>query len=110
MRYISDLRRKIRNLEIEAAELSQRLNMLLVDQDVTRAQNNYLRLFVQAVEHQLQLQYALNLSLQEEIRHLKQLTTMEPHRVSINLFQSEQSTSQSGDATNDHDKPEPEGK
>ena len=53
---------------------------------------------------------ALNLSLQEEIRHLKQLTTMEPHRVSINLFQSEQSTSQSGDATNDHDKSEPEGK
>ncbi|KAK9195074.1 hypothetical protein WN943_003191 [Citrus x changshan-huyou] len=110
MRYISDLRRRIRNLEIEAAELSQRLNMLLVDQDVTRAQNNYLRLFVQAAEHQLQLQYALNLSLQEEIRHLKQLTTMEPHRVSINLFQSEQSTSQSGDATNDHDKSEPEGK
>lgn len=30
MRYISDLRRKIRKLEEEAAEISQRLNMLLV--------------------------------------------------------------------------------
>ncbi|KAK9195080.1 hypothetical protein WN943_003198 [Citrus x changshan-huyou] len=75
--------------------------------DVIKAENNYLRLFQQEVEQQLQLQDALNLLRQEEIRNPRQLTAVEPHRVSVNLVESEPSTSQSRRATDDHDKLEP---
>ena len=50
---------------------------------------------------------ALNLFRQEEIRNPRHLTAIEPHRVSVNLVESEPSTSESGHATDDHDKPEP---
>ncbi|KAK9192795.1 hypothetical protein WN944_003488 [Citrus x changshan-huyou] len=50
---------------------------------------------------------SLNLSLQEEIRLPRQLTAIEPHRVSFNLqVESDPSTSHSGHATDDHGKPE----
>ncbi|KAK9195079.1 hypothetical protein WN943_003196 [Citrus x changshan-huyou] len=60
----------------------------MAELDVNRAKSNDLRLFEQEVEQRLQLHD-------------------EPDRVSFNLVESEPSTSQSGHATDDHEKPEP---
>ncbi|KAJ0014803.1 hypothetical protein Pint_21215 [Pistacia integerrima] len=77
MRYINHLRRRIRDLEQEAAELSQRLNMLLADVDMNIAENNDLRVFQQEIDQQVQVQDALNLSLQEEIMQLRMLVAQD---------------------------------
>ncbi|KAJ4721595.1 Transcription factor [Melia azedarach] len=109
MRYITNLRRKIRNLEEEAAELSQRLNMLLADNEVNANENNQLRDFLQEVDQRVQLQDALNASLEEEIRELRQLTEEEPERQSFDLVDSQPSTSQAaclpGSEDEDDEKP-----
>ncbi|KAJ0014810.1 hypothetical protein Pint_21218 [Pistacia integerrima] len=56
MRYLNRLRRKIRDLEQEEAELSQRLNMLLADVDMNIDENNGLRVFQQEIDQQVQVQ------------------------------------------------------
>ncbi|KAJ0014804.1 hypothetical protein Pint_21216 [Pistacia integerrima] len=56
MRYLNHLRRRIRGLEQEEAELSQTLNMLLADVDMNIDENNGLRVFQQEIDQQVQVQ------------------------------------------------------
>ncbi|CAK7340168.1 unnamed protein product [Dovyalis caffra] len=72
-RYIRRLRRKIRELEIEARGLRQQLTMIMMDFHATMAENYDLRLYTQQIEDQMQLQDLLNGSVEEEIRTLRQM-------------------------------------
>ncbi|KAJ4956164.1 hypothetical protein NE237_012947 [Protea cynaroides] len=74
MRYISELERKLQTLQTEATTLSGQLTMLQRDTSGLTAENNELKLRLQTMEQQVNLQDALNEALREEVQRLKLMT------------------------------------
>ncbi|KAL0368641.1 UNVERIFIED_CONTAM: putative transcription factor PosF21 [Sesamum calycinum] len=74
MRYIAELERKLQSLQTEATSLSAQFTLLQRDTNGLTSENSELKLQLQTMEQQVQLQDALNDSLKEEIQHLKALT------------------------------------
>ncbi|KAJ0244965.1 BZIP domain-containing protein [Hirschfeldia incana] len=74
MRYIAELERKVQTLQTEATTLSAQLTLLQRDTNGLSVENHELKLRVQSVEQQVNLQDALNDALKEEVQHLKVLT------------------------------------
>lgn len=74
MRYIAELERKLQTLQTEASMLSAQLSILQRDTGGLAVENSDLKLRLQSVEQQVNLQDALNDSLKDEIHHLKVLT------------------------------------
>ncbi|XP_075511985.1 putative transcription factor PosF21 [Primulina tabacum] len=74
MRYIAELERKVQTLQTEATSLSAQLTLLQRDTHGLTVENNELKLRLQTMEQQVQLQDALNDALKEEVQHLKVLT------------------------------------
>ncbi|XP_019165785.1 PREDICTED: probable transcription factor PosF21 [Ipomoea nil] len=74
MRYIAELERKVQTLQTEATSLSAQLTLLQRDTNGLTAENSELKVRLQTMEQQVNLQDALNDALREEIQHLKVLT------------------------------------
>lgn len=74
MRYIAELERKIQAMQAEAMSLSAQLTVLQRGSNDLTAENSELKLQLQAMEQQLNLQEAMNEATKEEIQHLKVLT------------------------------------
>ncbi|CAI0397055.1 unnamed protein product [Linum tenue] len=74
MRYIAELERKVQTLQTEATSLSAQLTLLQRDTNGLTSENSELKLRLQTMEQQVNLQDALNDALKEEIQHLKLLT------------------------------------
>ncbi|KZV39381.1 hypothetical protein F511_36794, partial [Dorcoceras hygrometricum] len=74
MRYIAELERKVQTLQTDATSLSAQLTLLQRDTHGLTVENSELKLRLQTMEQQVQLQDALNDALKEEIQHLKVLT------------------------------------
>ncbi|KAK4433811.1 putative transcription factor PosF21 [Sesamum alatum] len=74
MRYIAELERKLQSLQTEATSLSAQFTLLQRDTNGLTSENSELKLQLQTMEQQVQLQDALNDALKEEIQHLKVLT------------------------------------
>ncbi|XP_020248084.1 probable transcription factor PosF21 [Asparagus officinalis] len=88
MRYIAELERKLRTLQIEATTFSAQLSMLQRDTTALTAENNELKLRLQTVEQQVHLQDALNNALREEVQRLKMATgQMMPNGPMMNFGQ-----------------------
>lgn len=88
MRYIAELERKVQTLQTEATSLSAQLTLLQRDTNGLTAENSELKLRLQTMEQQVQLQDALNDALKEEIQHLKVLTGQIPNGGPIMNFSS----------------------
>ncbi|KVH87863.1 probable transcription factor PosF21 [Cynara cardunculus var. scolymus] len=74
MRYIAELERKVQSLQTEATSLSAQLTLMQRDTSGLTAENSELKLRLQTIEQQVNLQDALNEALKEEIQHLKVAT------------------------------------
>ncbi|KAG8375917.1 hypothetical protein BUALT_Bualt09G0009100 [Buddleja alternifolia] len=74
MRYIAELERKVQTLQTEATSLSAQMTLLQRDTNGLTSENGELKLRLQTMEQQVNLQDALNDALKEEIQHLKVLT------------------------------------
>ncbi|KAG9142996.1 hypothetical protein Leryth_006256 [Lithospermum erythrorhizon] len=74
MRYIAELERKLQTLQTEASMLSAQLGILQRDTTGLTTENSELKLRLQSVEQQVNLQDALNDALKDEIHHLKVMT------------------------------------
>lgn len=74
MRYIAELERKVQTLQLEATTLSAQLAMLQRDTTGMTSENSDLKIRVQTMEQQVQLQDALNDRLRDEIQQLKVAT------------------------------------
>ncbi|XP_072976964.1 transcription factor RF2b-like [Typha angustifolia] len=70
-RYMSELERKVQNLQIEATTLSAQLTLFQRDTTGLSAENAELKLRLQAMEQQAQLCDALNEALKQEVERLK---------------------------------------
>ncbi|GLJ17804.1 hypothetical protein SUGI_0311310 [Cryptomeria japonica] len=77
MLYISELEGKVQTLQTEATTLSAQLTLMQRDLSGLANENNGLKLRLQAMEQQAQLQDALNKALMEEVQRLK-LATGQP--------------------------------
>ncbi|KAH7531132.1 hypothetical protein JRO89_XSUnG0015000 [Xanthoceras sorbifolium] len=73
-RYINYLRRRIQILQAQSTEMTQTMNMLLVDQNILMDETHNLQALQRQLDYQNRLQDALNFSLEEEIRQLRELT------------------------------------
>jgi regulator of replication initiation timing len=76
-RYIAELEQKLRALQTEATTLSAQLGLFQRDTTNLSTENNELKLQLQAMEQQAQLQDALNDALMQEVERLK-IATREP--------------------------------
>ncbi|KAJ9537263.1 hypothetical protein OSB04_029996 [Centaurea solstitialis] len=74
MRYIAELERKVQSLQTEATSLSAQLTLMQRDTSGLTAENSELKMRLQTMEQQVNLQDALNEALKEEIQHLKVAT------------------------------------
>ncbi|KAF5184339.1 bZIP transcription factor [Thalictrum thalictroides] len=74
LRYISELERKVQTLQTEATTLSTQLNMLQRDTSGLTVENSELKLRLQTMEQQVNLQDALNNALRDELQRLKVIT------------------------------------
>ncbi|KAH9321708.1 hypothetical protein KI387_016347, partial [Taxus chinensis] len=70
-RYTSELEHKVQTLQTEATTLSAQLTLLQIDTTGLTAENNELKLHLQAMEQQSHYRDALNEALREEIQRLK---------------------------------------
>uniref|UniRef100_A0A7N0VK25 BZIP domain-containing protein n=1 Tax=Kalanchoe fedtschenkoi TaxID=63787 RepID=A0A7N0VK25_KALFE len=73
-RYIAELEQKVRALQTEATTLSAQLTLFQRDILGLSAENNELKLQLQAMEQQAQLQHALNEALMQEAEMLNIVT------------------------------------
>lgn len=74
MRYIGELQSKVQTMQTEKFSLSMQYNLLQRDITGVVSENIELKLQLQSIEQQVQLQDALNDALKKEIQHLKILT------------------------------------
>nr|XP_043611793.1 probable transcription factor PosF21 [Erigeron canadensis] len=74
MRYIAELERKVQTLQTETTALSAQLTLLQRDTHGLTAENNELKLRIQAMEQQFHLQDAVSDALRKEIQHLRVIT------------------------------------
>ncbi|KAG6513291.1 transcription factor RF2b-like [Zingiber officinale] len=73
-RYILELERKVQTLQTEATTLSAQLTLFQRDTAGLSAENNELKLRLQAMEQQAQLRDALNEALKQDVQRLKAAT------------------------------------
>ncbi|EEF47372.1 bZIP transcription factor 29 isoform X2 [Ricinus communis] len=70
---IMRLRRRVRELQQQSNELQQRMRLILSEWRQNSAENNELRMLTDGVERQIQVQDALNGSMEDEIMVLRML-------------------------------------
>ncbi|KAK4745175.1 hypothetical protein SAY87_011487 [Trapa incisa] len=75
IQYTSELEKKVQTLQTEATTLSAQVTILQRDTDGLTVENRELKLRLQALEQQAQLQDALNEKLREEVQRLKMAAT-----------------------------------
>ncbi|KAG6419874.1 hypothetical protein SASPL_116386 [Salvia splendens] len=74
MRYIAELQKKVQSLQTDKASLSMQFALMQENTNCAASENVELKLQLQSLELQGQLQDALNEAMRDEIRHLKVLT------------------------------------
>ncbi|GJN34382.1 hypothetical protein PR202_gb23038 [Eleusine coracana subsp. coracana] len=72
VRYMGELERRVRVLQMETSALSAKMEREQRESDALKTQNNEMRIRVQALEQQAQLKNALNEAMSAEVQRLKQ--------------------------------------
>ncbi|GJM99277.1 hypothetical protein PR202_ga16365 [Eleusine coracana subsp. coracana] len=71
VRYMGELERRVRVLQMETSALSAKMEREQRESDALKTQNNEMRIRVQALEQQAQLKNALNEAMSAEVQRLK---------------------------------------